>query len=134
MARKDQLASGARTATFIGGVGKGENLRKVSDEPRVDIKVEAPKAKPRKVFIPCGSILLVKQAKSVFEDSILEVTDADKEAPAEGTVVEIGPMVEQVRRSEFIVFGKYSGTELKLNGETFLMLPEKDVLGILEDM
>ncbi len=70
------------------------------------------------------------------------IPDAAKEKPQEGRVVAVGdgkvlengqraPM--SVKAGDKILFGKYSGTEIKIDGEEHLILREDDVLAIVED-
>lgn len=69
------------------------------------------------------------------------IPDSAKEKPAEGEIVAVGggrvtedgklrPL--DVRRGDRVLFGKYSGTEIKINGEELLMMREDDVLGIIK--
>lgn len=68
------------------------------------------------------------------------IPDTAKEKPQEGRVVAVGsgkhedgkviPM--DVKPGDKILFGKYSGTEIKLDGEEHLILREDDILGIIE--
>ncbi|HZN02368.1 MAG TPA: co-chaperone GroES [Candidatus Polarisedimenticolia bacterium] len=68
------------------------------------------------------------------------IPDTAKEKPQEGKVVAVGagtvtdegknrPLA--VKKGDRILFGKYSGSEIQLNGEDFLIMKEEDVLGIL---
>jgi len=70
------------------------------------------------------------------------IPDAAKEKPQEGRVIAVGdgktlengqkaPLT--VKAGDKILFGKYSGTEIKIDGEEHLILREDDVLGIVED-
>ncbi len=70
------------------------------------------------------------------------IPDAAKEKPQEGKVVAIGDgkILESgkkapltVKPGDKILFGKYSGTEIKVDGEEHLILREDDVLAIVED-
>jgi chaperonin GroES len=70
------------------------------------------------------------------------IPDAAKEKPQEGRVVAIGDgkVLESGQKSPLtvkvgdkILFGKYSGTEIKIDGEEHLILREDDVLAIIED-
>ncbi|HNQ64066.1 MAG TPA: co-chaperone GroES [Syntrophorhabdaceae bacterium] len=70
------------------------------------------------------------------------IPDAAKEKPQEGKVVAVGDgkVLENgtkspltVKVGDKILFGKYSGTEIKVDGEEHLILREDDVLGIVED-
>ena len=69
------------------------------------------------------------------------IPDTAKEKPAEGKVLAVGngkvgddgkriPM--EVKKGDRILFGKYSGTEVKIEGEEQLIMREEDVLGIIE--
>jgi chaperonin GroES len=68
------------------------------------------------------------------------IPDSAKEKPQEGKVIAVGtgrvsdegkkiPLA--VKEGDRILFGKYSGSEVKLDGEEFLIMKEEDVLGIL---
>ena len=63
------------------------------------------------------------------------IPDTAKEKPQEGTVVAVGagkkdePMTVKV--GDKVLYGKYSGSELKLDGKDFLIVREADLLGIL---
>ena len=70
------------------------------------------------------------------------IPDAAKEKPQEGKVIAVGDgkILENgqkldltVKVGDKILFGKYSGTEIKIDGEEHLILREDDVLGIVED-
>ncbi|MCD6150504.1 MAG: co-chaperone GroES [Deltaproteobacteria bacterium] len=69
------------------------------------------------------------------------IPDAAKEKPMEGEVVSVGKgkVLEDgkvrpldVKAGDRILFGKYAGTEIKLDGEEYLIMREDDVLGVLE--
>ena len=69
------------------------------------------------------------------------IPDTAKEKPQEGKVVAVGPgkILENgtkttldVKVGDKILFGKYSGSEIKIEGEEFLMMREDDILGVIE--
>ncbi|OGQ52381.1 MAG: co-chaperone GroES [Deltaproteobacteria bacterium RIFCSPLOWO2_02_FULL_57_26] len=68
------------------------------------------------------------------------IPDTAKEKPQEGRVIAVGPGKHEdgklipmdVKEGDKILFGKYSGAEIKLNGEEHLILREDDILGIIE--
>ncbi len=69
------------------------------------------------------------------------IPDSAKEKPAEGKVVAVGNgkvgkdgkrITLEAKVGDTILFGKYSGTEVKIDGEEHLIMREDDVLGILE--
>jgi chaperonin GroES len=68
------------------------------------------------------------------------IPDTAKEKPAEGKVVAVGKgkldesgkrIALEVKKGDRILFGKYSGTEVKMEGEEHLIMREDDVLGII---
>jgi chaperonin GroES len=69
------------------------------------------------------------------------IPDTAKEKPAEGKVISVGigklgedgkrvPL--EIKAGDRILFGKYSGTEVKIEGEEFLIMREDDVLGVID--
>ena len=69
------------------------------------------------------------------------IPDTAKEKPAEGKVVSVGNgklgedgkrIKLEVKKGDRILFGKYSGTEVKIEGAEYLIMREEDVLGIIE--
>ena len=69
------------------------------------------------------------------------IPDTAKEKPHEGEVVAVGPGARDeggklvpldLKVGDRILFGKWSGTEVKLNGEDLLIMKESDVLGVIE--
>jgi|TARA_B100000029_G_scaffold404958_1_gene405107 chaperonin GroES len=69
------------------------------------------------------------------------IPDTAKEKPMEGEVVAVGPgarddagkLVElTVKAGDRILFGKWSGTEVRIDGEDLLIMKESDILGIIE--
>jgi chaperonin GroES len=69
------------------------------------------------------------------------IPDTAKEKPTEGEIVAVGPGGRDdkgalvplgVKAGDRILFGKWSGTEIKLDGEDLLIMTEADVLGVIE--
>jgi chaperonin GroES len=70
------------------------------------------------------------------------IPDSAKEKPQEGEVVAVGQgkrlengkvVALDVQKGDRILFGKYSGSEIKLDGEEYLIMREDEVLGIIEN-
>jgi chaperonin GroES len=70
------------------------------------------------------------------------IPDTAKEKPMEGEVIAVGPgarneagalVALDVKAGDKILFGKWSGTEVKLNGEELLIMKESDIMGIITD-
>ncbi len=92
-------------------------------------------------FKPLGDRIVVKALEpDAKTKSGLVVPDTAKEKPQEGKVISVGtgrllddgivkPL--QVKAGDRILYGKYSGTEVNLNGEEYLIVREDDVLAIV---
>ena len=63
------------------------------------------------------------------------IPDTAQEKPQKGTVVAVGAGTKEnpitVKVGDVVLYGKYSGTELKLEGKSYLIMRENDLLGIL---
>ncbi len=68
------------------------------------------------------------------------IPDTAKEKPSEGVVVAVGPgarddsgkiITPDVKEGDRILFGKWSGTEVKLDGEELLIMKESDIMGVI---
>ena len=91
-------------------------------------------------FNPLHDRVLVRRIEG--EDKTkggLIIPDTAKEKPAEGQVVSVGPgarkdsgelIAPSVKSGDKILFGKWSGTEIKLDGEELLIMKESDILGV----
>ena len=92
-------------------------------------------------FRPLGDRVLVKRVEeeSKTKGGII-IPDTAKEKPQEGEVVAVGPGLRddqgkvnalELKAGDRILFGKWSGTEVKIEGEDLLIMKESDVLGTL---
>ena len=93
-------------------------------------------------FRPLHDRILVRriEAEEKTAGGII-IPDTAKEKPQEGEVIAVGPGARDesgkltpldVKIGDRILFGKWSGTEIKLNGEDLLILKESDVMGVIE--
>ena len=93
-------------------------------------------------FRPLHDRILIKRVeeKETVKGGII-IPDTAKEKPQEGEVVAVGHgkktdkgevIALDVKPGERILFGKYSGTEIKIEGQEYLILREDEVLGVLE--
>lgn len=83
-------------------------------------------------FKPLGERVLVERLEEDTKTaSGIIIPDNAKEKPLEGIVKAIGSEVKDVKENDKIVFGKYSGTEVKLDGKEYLILKLEDVLGVI---
>ena len=91
---------------------------------------------------PLQDRVLVKRVKEEEKTKGgIIIPDSAKEKPIEGKVVAVGngKVLESgetrkldVKKGDVILFGKYSGTEVKIDGEEHLILREDDILGVIE--
>ncbi len=91
---------------------------------------------------PLGDRILVKPlgAEEKTKGGIV-LPDTAKEKPQEGRVVELGTgkVLEsgekvpfEVKKEDKILFGKYSGSEIKIDGEDYIIMAESDILAIIK--
>jgi len=84
-------------------------------------------------FKPLGERVLVERTEVENKTaSGIIIPDNAKEKPQTAKVVAIGDKVEDVRVGDTIMFEQYRGTELKLEGEEYLILNIENVIGILD--
>ena len=91
---------------------------------------------------PLQDRVIVKrlEAKDVVKGGII-IPDTAKEKPQEGEVIAVGPgkvskegnlQAMNVKAGDRILFGKYAGTDVKIDDEDYIIMREDDILGILE--
>jgi chaperonin GroES len=95
-----------------------------------------------KKFVPLHDRILVRRVeeKETIRGGII-IPDSAKEKPQEGEVIAVGKGKSNdegkvfpldVKAGDKILFGKYSGTEIKIEDEDFLIMREEEVLGIIK--
>ena len=93
-------------------------------------------------FRPLADRVLVKRIENEQKSSGgIIIPDTAKEKPQEGEIIGVGngKLLDNgelskmnVKKGDRILFGKYSGTEIKLDGEEHLILREDEILGVIE--
>jgi chaperonin GroES len=91
---------------------------------------------------PLNDRVLVKRlSEEVMTKGGIIIPDSAQEKPAEGEVVAVGPgkledngkrVAPGVKAGEKVLFSKYGGTEVKIEGEDYLIMREDDILGVIE--
>ena len=91
---------------------------------------------------PLGDRLVVKaMERETTTKSGIVLPDTAKEKPQEGEVLAVGPgkvldngkrTTLEVQAGQRVLFAKYAGTEVKIDGEEYLILRESDIMGIVE--
>lgn len=92
-------------------------------------------------FVPLQDRVLVRRMEAEERTSGgIIIPETAKEKPIEGEVLAVGPGLRDekngvrpldVKKGDRVLFGKWSGTEVKINGEDLLILKESDIFGIL---
>jgi chaperonin GroES len=93
-------------------------------------------------FRPLGDRVVIRLVEETARSKGgIIIPDSAKEKPQEGRVVAVGPgardnegarIAMNVKPGDDILFGKWSGSEIKLAGEDLLIMKESDILGIVE--
>jgi chaperonin GroES len=93
-------------------------------------------------FRPLQDRVLIRRIESEEKTTGgIIIPDTAKEKPQEGEVVSVGPGVRDesgkvhpldVKAGDRVLFGKWSGSEIKLDGEELIIMKETDILGVLE--
>jgi len=93
-------------------------------------------------FRPLGDRVVVRRVQEEQKTSGgIIIPDTAQEKPQEGEVISVGPgaldengkrVAPEVKAGDFVLFGKWSGTEVKIDGEELLIMKESDIMGVLE--
>lgn len=93
-------------------------------------------------FRPLHDRLLVRRLDAEEKIGGIIIPDTAKEKPMEGEVLSVGSgarnekgevVALDVKAGDRILFGKWSGTEVRIDGEDLIIMKESDVLGIIDD-
>jgi len=91
---------------------------------------------------PLGDRVLIKpvQEEEQVRGGII-IPDTAKEKPMQGEIVAVGPgavneegvtLPMRVQKGQIVLYGKYAGTEVKIDGEEYLIMSQGDIFGIIE--
>ncbi len=93
-------------------------------------------------FRPLGDRVVVRRlAEEQKSAGGIIIPDTVQEKPQEGEVIAVGPgardeqgkrIAPEVKQGDFVLFGKWSGSEVKVEGEDLLIMKESDIMGVLE--
>ena len=93
-------------------------------------------------FRPLGDRVLVKRVEEEQKTKGgIIIPDTAKEKPQEGEVVAVGPgalndkgerVALDVKAGDRVLFGKWSGTEVKVDGQDLLIMKESDIMGVID--
>ena len=77
-----------------------------------------------------GGRVLIKQEETKKKGGLVSVSD-DKERPEYGKVVSIGDSCVRVKKNDIVVFNKYAPDEITVDGESFLIISEGNIVGTI---
>ena len=84
-------------------------------------------------FQPLGKRVLIERVEEAKTTaSGIYIPDSAQEKPSQGKVLAVSSEVEAVAVDDIVVFGKYAGSELTLDGSTYLVIETDDLLGIVK--
>ena len=94
-------------------------------------------------FRPLHDRVVVKRISAEEKSSGgIIIPDTAQEKPSQGEIIAIGPggrdeagklIPIDLKKGDRVLFGKWSGTEVKIDGEDLLIMKESDIMGVLED-
>ena len=101
-----------------------------------------PQKEPPMKFRPLHDRVVIRRVEAdVKSKGGIIIPDTAKEKPQEGEVIAVGPgsrdesgklIPLDVKAGDAVLFGKWSGTEVKIDGEDLLIVKEADIMGIIE--
>ena len=93
-------------------------------------------------FRPLGDRVVVRRVQEEQKTAGgIIIPDTAQEKPQEGQIVSVGPgalddagkrVAPEVKAGERVLFGKWSGTEVKIDGEDLIIMKESDIMGVIE--
>ncbi|HUH42328.1 MAG TPA: co-chaperone GroES [Sulfurimonas sp.] len=84
-------------------------------------------------FQPLGKRVLVKRVEEANTTvSGIIIPDNAQEKPSRGEVVAVSSEVKELKCGNMVLFGKFSGSEVTLDGDKFLVIDSEDVFGIIK--
>ncbi len=90
---------------------------------------------------PLQDRILVERVEEEVKKGGIIIPDTAKEKPQQGKVIAVGPgrldekgnrIPMEVKKGDYILFGKYAGNEVRIDDKEYLIMREDDVLGIIE--
>jgi chaperonin GroES len=123
------------------GVTRPTQVRTASAVPRRNTLATATKTETK--LQPLGDRVVIKPtAREEMTKSGIVLPDTAKEKPQEGTILAVGPgafdtegkrVAMDVKVGQKVLYGKYAGTEFKLDEDELLIVSQKDILAVVAD-
>jgi chaperonin GroES len=80
---------------------------------------------------PLGDRVIVRRVEEVKPKTLIELPESSKEKPLHGEVVKAGVKATEVSVGDKVLFGKYSGMEVRIKNEDLLILRQEEILVVL---
>ena len=134
-ADRSKAESGEKAAGSPAGYSRGEGQKPVSKAYRENWNA---------IFGPLHDRVVVARTRIDAEDKTaggIIIPDTAKEKPSEGEVIAVGPggrdeagkiIPIDLKVGDRVLFGKWSGTEVRLDGVEYLIMKESDIMGVIE--
>lgn len=85
-------------------------------------------------LVPLADRVVIKATDQASKTaSGIIIPDSAKEKPQQGKVLAAGKEVKEVKAGDTVMYGKYSPTEVKVDGEELLLVKEEDILAIVKE-
>ena len=94
-------------------------------------------------FRPLGDRVVVRRVKEEQKTAGgIIIPETAQEKPQEGEIIAVGPgalddsgkrVPPEVKAGDIVLFGKWSGTEVKIDGEELLIMKESDIMGVIDE-
>lgn len=76
-------------------------------------------------------LVKVKEVENKTASGLI-IPDSAKEKPYQGVILSVGKEVEDLKKDNIVLFNKYSGVEIEIEGEKYLVLKDTDILVVLD--
>lgn len=76
-------------------------------------------------------VLKVKKEEKTTASGIILATE-EKDKPATGVVISVGPKVENIKANDEVIYQTYAGTKVKLDQEEYLLVQSKNIFAVIE--
>lgn len=127
---KDSLARGAKSAQFFTPGDEEIELKNVSSEPKDELIPEILVEEKPFDFVPYDDKIVLKPLEiNPLSDGGIYLTDKEKEPSQAGEVITVGKNVRWLKKGDIGFYQRYTGVELVINGDVYLIMNDDDLLG-----
>lgn len=91
------------------------------------------KVRDPEIMVPVGDRVLISPLDEPDTKGSIIIPENAKTKPTRGVILEVGPNTTQVNKGDVVVYGKYSGTDVELNGREVVLMHEDDVIAVVKE-